>query len=355
MAMNSSMQTNKNKTIAPYEFNAQKMSLNQLGRKLGWQMPDNITDDMMVTGINQLKQAENNQLIYINHADYIDDLWLSQSQFCLLTAKLRDKAQAQNSAAEHNHKILILCDDPRAEWALAAKLLYPTYPFIDKQQESVIASDALIGKNTVIDDNSTVSSGCNIGPNCSIINSFIGKNAIIGSNVSLHHCHIGDDNVILSGVTLGEEGFGIIPATAQHHTIPMPQIGNLVTGKQVLIGSNSTIDRATIGSTFIGNHTKIDSNVHIGHNVEIGENCLIVACCGIGGSAKIGNNVAVGGCSTVLNHVKIVDGVEIGAGTVVYKDVLKKQLMWGIPARPFVEQARLNLLLEKMLKKQTSR
>ena len=263
------------KNTAPYPFTAHAMPLHQLGRKLGWQTPDNITDDMLVNGINQLKQAQNNELIYINHADYIDDLLLSESRYCLLTEKLLDKVKARLSendtlnqvegnrlaAASSQHtKIFILCDNPRAQWALAADALYLTYPFIDRHQaQANIAKNVQIGKNTVIDDNCTISSGCKIGPNCSsIINSTIGKNSIIGSNVSLHHCHIGDDNVILSGVTLGEEGFGIIPATAKHHTIPMAQIGNLVTGQSVLIGSNSTIDRATIGSTFIGSHTKID-------------------------------------------------------------------------------------------------
>ncbi len=342
------------KQIAPYPFRFTPIHYQQLVKEFDWQMiADTVPSDPMPTdlininGINDLMDAKETELVFINSPDYLPQLQKTKSKFCLITKKLYEKIK--NDALNIQ---FLLCDDPRAEWAKAAKLLYKDYPFVQPMQEKCnIAESAQIGEYSSIDKNSTIDEYTKIGSNCSIVNSYIGKKCLIGSNVSLHHCHIGDNNIILSGVTLGEEGFGIIPATKTEHTIPVPQVGSLITGENVLIGSNSTIDRATVGKTIIGNNTKIDSNVHIGHNVEIGENCLIVACVGIGGSAKLGNNVAVSGCSTVLNHVSIVDDVTVGAGTVVTKDVTKKQLMWGSPARPFAKQARINLLLEKMIEK----
>ncbi len=339
---------NKTNKIAPYPFIATPLPYQDLAQQFDWQVAHKPTsnDDNMIQGISNFEYADKNHLIYINHLKYCDALKQTKSLFCLITPKLHQQVQANLP-----HIQFFLCANPRTEWAKAAEMLYPDYPFIAPQQKQAnIADNVQIGAHTFIDNHCTIATETVIGSNCSITNSFIGKNCIIGSNVSLHHCKIGDNNVILSGAVLGEEGFGIIPASGENNTIPMKQIGSLETKSHVLIGSNSTVDRATIGKTFIDEYSKIDSNVHIGHNVKIGKNCLIVACVGIGGSAKIGDNVAVGGCSTIKDHITIANGVEIGAGTVVYQSVMQKQLMFGVPARPFAMQARINLLLDKMVK-----
>ncbi|MCH9845442.1 MAG: UDP-3-O-(3-hydroxymyristoyl)glucosamine N-acyltransferase [Alphaproteobacteria bacterium] len=346
-----------NNIVAPYPFTATALSYQQLAQQFDWQMAEkmapkpNNNDDDMIQGISNFEHATRNHLIYINHLKYLDLLAQTKSRFCLITPKLYQQVESSLPDIHLPDIQFLLCAQPRKEWAKAAHALYPDYPFIKPQQKTAnIADDAQIGAYTFIDDNCTISQNTVIGSNCSIINSFIGKNCIIGSNVSLHHCKIGDNNVILSGAVLGEEGFGIIPANGEDNAIPMKQIGFLETKSDVLIGSNSTVDRATIGKTFIDECSKIDSNVHIGHNVQIGKNCLLVACVGIGGSAKLGDNVAVGGCSTVKDHITIANGVEIGAGTVVYHSVTQKQLMFGVPARPFAMQARINLLLDRMVK-----
>ncbi|MCH9852868.1 MAG: UDP-3-O-(3-hydroxymyristoyl)glucosamine N-acyltransferase [Alphaproteobacteria bacterium] len=338
--------------IAPYPFIATPMPYQQMVQEFDWQTTEKITnDDALIQGISNFDYAKSNHLIYINNNKYLNDLQQTKARFCLITPKLYQQVKAITPDIQ-----FLLCANPRAEWAKAAHLLYPDYPFIKPQQkQAMIADDAQIGTHTSIDRNCTISAKTVIGANCSITNSFIGKNCIIGSNVSLHHCKIGDNNVILSGAVLGEEGFGIIPANNADNPIPMKHIGFLETKSHVLIGSNSTVDRATIGKTFIDEYSKIDSNVHIGHNVQIGKNCLLVACVGIGGSAKIGDNVSVGGCSTIADHITVVNGVEIGAGTVVYRSVMQKQLMFGVPARPFAVQARINLLLEKMVKSKKGR
>ncbi len=348
------MSNSKKINIAPYPFTATPHPYQQLAQKLDWQVakqPNNDNDDDLIQGISNFEHAQNNHLIYINHLKYLDLLKLTKSRFCLITPKLYQQMETSQPHIHLPDIQFLLCAHPRKEWAKAADMLYPDYPFIQQQQKSAnIADDAQIGAYTFIDSNCTISQKTLIGSNCSITNSFIGKNCIIGSNVSLHHCKIGDNNVILSGAVLGEEGFGIIPANGADNNIPMKQIGILETKSNVLIGSNSTVDRATIGKTFIDEYSKIDSNVHIGHNVQIGKNCLLVACAAIGGSAKIGDNVAIGGCGTIRDHITIANGVEIGAGSVVYHSVMKKQLMFGAPARPFTMQVRINLLLDKMVK-----
>ena len=112
---------------------------------------------------------------------------------------------------------------------------------------------------------------------------------------------MGNNSIIHSSTVIGSDGFGFIPGDEQHHKIP--QTGRVVIGDNVEIGANSAIDRATIGETIIGDMSKLDNLVHIGHNVQIGKACLITAQVGIAGSTKIGDNCQIGGQAGVVPHV----------------------------------------------------
>jgi len=189
---------------------------------------------------------------------------------------------------------------------------------------------AVIADNTVIKEGSSVGSHVFIGRNCAI-----GKNCTIYPNVSIYpNTVIGDDAIIHSGVVIGSDGFGYSPAYSEHRKIP--QIGGVEIGACVEIGANTTIDRATIGMTKIGDGTKIDNHVQIAHNVEIGKNVIICALCGISGSVKIGNNVILAGAVGLKDHIVIEDDVYIGAKAGVMEKVVKKgRRMLGTPAVDF--------------------
>ncbi len=159
---------------------------------------------------------------------------------------------------------------------------------------------AYIGDNVKIDDNSIVYSGAKIYKNCQI-----------GSNCVIH-----------SGAVIGSDGFGFAPGSDGRYE-KIPQVGNVILGNFVEIGANTTIDRATMGSTFIDEGTKLDNLIQIAHNVEIGQNGVLAAQVGIAGSTKIGNNVMFGGQVGVAGHLKINDNVKLGAQTGVSKSILK--------------------------------
>jgi len=178
--------------------------------------------------------------------------------------------------------------------------------------DTSIGDEAYIGAFTSICTNATIGNNVKIHPNCFIgDNVTIGDNTIIFPNVSIYHdCKIGENNIIHSGVVIGADGFGFAPNGNSDYK-KISQIGNVVTGNGVEIGSNTTIDRATMGSTIIGKGVKLDNLIQIAHNVEIGDNTVIAAQAGIAGSSKIGKNCMIGGQTAISGHLTIADEVKI--------------------------------------------
>ncbi len=183
-----------------------------------------------------------------------------------------------------------------------------------------------IGKNTRIDKNTIVFPNVYIGDNCQI-----GENNCFFPNVTIReNTIIGSHCIIHAGVCIGTDGFGFV--FDGNEWIKVPQIGRVVIGDNVEIGSNTCIDRATFGETRIGTGTKIDNLVQIGHNVKIGENCAIAATTGIAGSAVIGNGVRIGAGSGINGHITIGNNVTIGAWSGVTKSVEDGSIVSGFPA-----------------------
>ncbi|MEO0091260.1 MAG: UDP-3-O-(3-hydroxymyristoyl)glucosamine N-acyltransferase [candidate division WOR-3 bacterium] len=168
---------------------------------------------------------------------------------------------------------------------------------------------------------------------------YIGKNVKIGAKTKIQpfvaifdNCEIGKRVVIGSGTIIGSSGFGYKKNKGKYERIPHK--GKVVIEDDVEIGQNVTIDRAKVNETRIGKGTKIDSLVHIGHNVKIGKNCIIIAQCGIAGSVKLGNNVILAGQVGIKDHLTIGDNAIIYAKSAVFKNVPKNGKYSGIPARP---------------------
>jgi UDP-3-O-[3-hydroxymyristoyl] glucosamine N-acyltransferase len=212
-----------------------------------------------------------------------------------------------------------------------------------------IGPDVVLGDGVWLKRDSTVLAGSFIGAN-----STIGENCLIYPNVTVReNVEIGKNVIVHSGTVIGSDGFGYVKEKGIHHKIP--QIGGVKIEDNVEIGANVTIDRATLGVTRIGRGTKIDNLVQIGHNVDIGENCIIVAQVGISGSTKVGNDSVLAGQVGVAGHVRIGNGVVVAAQSGVTKDIPDDTTVLGCPARE-VHQARrieahlsrLDLYVEKL-------
>lgn len=194
-----------------------------------------------------------------------------------------------------------------------------------------------IGAYTVVEAGAQIGEGSNIYPQV-----YVGKRVRLGKNVTLHpgvriyhDCIIGDNCILHANVVIGADGFGFIPQSDGSFK-KVAQIGNVIIENDVEIGANTTIDRATMGSTLIKRGAKLDNLIMVAHNVEIGENTVIAAQAGIAGSSKIGNNCMIGGQAGIVGHLKIADHTKIQAQSGVTKSIKKThQAIYGTPALPY--------------------
>lgn len=202
-----------------------------------------------------------------------------------------------------------------------------------------IAADVVIGDDVVIYPNVTIEAGASIG-----------DGTIVYPQVSIYTgCRIGRRCIIHSGVVIGSDGYGFATEGGRHHKIP--QVGIVRVEDDVEIGAGTTIDRAALGETVIGEGTKIDNLVQIGHNVRVGKHCLLVAQVGIAGSTELGDFVVVAGQSGFAGHLKIGNRVQVAAKSAVLADVSDDTKVMGSPAVPFREFARREARLRKLGKK----
>ena len=188
-------------------------------------------------------------------------------------------------------------------------------------QYSIIGPNCKIGDNVIIMDNVSIQHNVIIGDNCILYpGTRIYDNSSIGLNCILH-----------SNCVIGSDGFGFAPNKNGEY-IKIPQIGNVVIGDNVEIGSNTSIDRATLGSTEIGDGVKIDNLVQIAHNVSVGKNTVIAGQCGIAGSTKVGDNCQIGGQVGIIGHLIIGNNVKINGQTGVFSNINDNAILRGTPA-----------------------
>jgi UDP-3-O-[3-hydroxymyristoyl] glucosamine N-acyltransferase len=223
-----------------------------------------------------------------------------------------------------------------------------------------IAATATLGANVAIGPFTTIADGVVLGDGVVIFQNVsieagttIGDGTIVYPQVSIYdRSVIGKRCIIHSGVVIGADGYGFATEGGRHHKIP--QIGIVRIGDDVEIGAGSTIDRAALGETTIGDGTKIDDQVMIGHNVKVGRHCLLVAQVGIAGSTELGDYVVVAGQSGFGGHLTIGNGVQVAAKSAVLDDVPDGMKVMGIPAVPFREFARREAMLRRMAKKKVT-
>jgi UDP-3-O-[3-hydroxymyristoyl] glucosamine N-acyltransferase len=207
---------------------------------------------------------------------------------------------------------------------------------------------AVIGAGAEIGEGTLIGPGTVIGPNVRI-----GRQAAIGALVTILHAFVGNRVIIHSGVRIGQDGFGFVPGAAGH--LKVPQIGRVVIQDDVEIGANTTIDRGSGRDTVIGEGTKIDNLVQIGHNCVIGRHCLIAGQAGISGSVTIGDFVMIGGGAGLRDHISIGNGAQIAAVSGVGTDVPAGERWVGLPAQPMAVWMRELKALKRLSAGRTGR
>jgi UDP-3-O-[3-hydroxymyristoyl] glucosamine N-acyltransferase len=220
-----------------------------------------------------------------------------------------------------------------------------------------VASSAKLGANVRVGAFTSIGNGVVIGDDVTIYShvaiedgATIGDGSILYPHVSVYHAsRIGKRCILHSGVVIGSDGYGFATSGGRHHKIP--QIGIVRIEDDVEIGAGSTIDRAALGETVIGEGTKIDNLVQVGHNVKVGKHCFLVSQVGIAGSTELGDYVAVAGQSGFAGHLKIGNRVQVAAKSAVLDDVPDGEKVMGIPAVPFREFARREGALRRLVKK----
>jgi UDP-3-O-[3-hydroxymyristoyl] glucosamine N-acyltransferase len=254
-------------------------------------------------------------------------------------------------------QVLIWVDDPSAALtSLCRRLeqaLWPTpepgvHPSASVAPGAVIASSATVGPLCVIEAGARVGAGSHLQAQV-----FLGRGATVGEGcwlmpgvVVAAECTLGNRVQLHPGVVIGSDGFGYKFAGGRHEKVP--QVGTVIVDDDVEIGANSTLDRARFSHTRVGEGTKIDNLVQVGHNVIIGRHCMICAQAGIAGSTTLEDYVVLGGQVGVIGHITVGKGVKVGAQTGIGRDVPPGTALWGTPALPYILEQRLFILRQKL-------
>jgi UDP-3-O-[3-hydroxymyristoyl] glucosamine N-acyltransferase len=243
-------------------------------------------------------------------------------------------------------RTLIRAANPRGTFAFAVSLLYPRRPIQPGIHPTAVVSataavdpSAEVGPHCTIGDRVRVGAATVIGPGCSIgAGSLLGRGCLLHARVTLYHdVSLGDRAILHSGCVLGADGFGFVLEGGQYQKFP--QVGRVLLGDDVEIGANSTVDRAAVGVTSIGNGTKLDNMVHIGHNCRIGRHVVIAAQTGLSGGVVVEDYAVIGGQVGIGDKARIESRAVLGSGSGVLtsKIVHGGQVLWGTPARPLRE------------------
>lgn len=290
---------------------------------------------VVVKQFGKIESAMPGEISFLANPKYEDFLYTTKASVIIVNESLVLKKQVAAT--------LIRVPDAYAAFAI----LLTKYQemknenLVGIQSPCFIASTAKLGEQNFVAAFAYVGENVKTGKHVKIFpNAVLGENVIIGDNVTIHagviiysDCVLGNNITIHAGSIIGSDGFGFAPKEDGSYQ-KIPQLGNVIIEDDVEIGSNTTIDRATIGSTIIKKGVKIDNLIQIAHNVEIGENTVIAAQVGISGSTKIGKGVMMGGQSGTIGHVIIADGIKIAARTGITKDFKEAGItLSGYPAR----------------------
>jgi UDP-3-O-[3-hydroxymyristoyl] glucosamine N-acyltransferase len=310
---------------------------------------DGNPDDEIIS-VAKIEFAEKNQISFISNPLYEKFYYTTKAGALLVSNDftVKDKRSDVN---------LIKVKDPYLAFLNVIELFEENddLAFSGISDNSVIGNNCDISEDVYISDFVKIGQGCKIGSGTKIhanstIEPFveIGSDCIIYPNVVIYKgCKFGNNVIIHSHTVIGSDGFGQLRHDDGSFQ-KIPQKGIVVIEDDVEIGSNCSIDRATIGETRICKGVKLDNQIQIGHNVIIGENTVIVAQVGVAGSTKIGKRCMIGGQSGIVGHLEICDDVIIGASVGVSKSITKPGLYTGYRAKPSKENLKQEIYIKKI-------
>ncbi len=313
-----------------------------LAQKIGAQVEGDA--DVLITGVSSVEFAQPGDVVFAESPRY-----LRVAERCPASAVIvwRD--------APAIPKTLLRVDSPREAFLQALELFAPAPQYPEGiDLNAVISPDADLGDDVAIGAGCVIEAGAKIGrgtvlyPLCYIGRDVqVGEECVLYPNVTvMHNVKLGNRVVVHSGTVIGADGFGFVTVNGIHRKVP--HIGTAEIGDDVEIGANVCIDRAKTGVTRIGSGTKIDNLVHVGHNVQVGEHCLLVAQVGIAGSSQLGSYVVLAGQVGVVDHVHIGDGAIVLAQSGVAGSLPGGARYFGSPAREHGKQLRLMAYVNRL-------
>lgn len=325
--------------------------------ELSWAALDgsNADIDTAIAGIAPIEQAAPGDLTFLDNPKYAAHLAHTKALCVVLAPKYEDQLPAG--------VVGLISRQPYRDFARAAALLVPagvklrgtvlnddisSQAYIDASAEiepgAIVEPGAVVGARASVGSGAIICAGSVVAHHC-----HVGRGSYIGPRATVQHALIGDNAILHAGVAIGQDGFGFAMGPQGH--LKVPQLGKVVIQDNVEIGAGTCVDRGTTRDTIIGEGTKIDNLVQIGHNVEIGRHCIIVGHVGIAGSSVLEDFVAIGGQSGIAGHLRIGMGAQIAAASNVKDDVPAGARWAGTPAKParavFREMAALKRLAER--------
>lgn len=315
-------------------------SLEELAEILQGSLTDSASPELRITGVSTLQDAGTGDVCYYGNSRYASFLETTSAAAVIVDRKVETSAGCQiivKNAYEGFRKVLELFIPDRSSGYAG---IHPS---------SVIHPTSVTGEGTTVGPCAVIDRDCSIGANVSIgAGSVLGPGVTIGDNTVIYpnvtllaDTAVGSFSVIHSGTTVGSDGFGFVPSASGSHK-KVPQNGNVVIGNHVEIGSGCSIDRAVIGSTTVGDYSKLDNLIQVAHNVQIGKSCMIAAQTGIAGSTIIKDGVVFGGQVGVNGHIVINSGVVVAAKAGVTKSIPAGLTVSGNPCRPHGENLRIS-------------
>ncbi len=322
-------------------------SVDEIAAKIGGKVVGNGNEK--VSDVGTLEGAKPGDISFLVNKKYTVHLAHSKAAACIVDQATADEYQGEMA--------LIVHPNPHEGYAIAASMFYvDENPNEGVSEHASVSKSAKIGKDVsieafaVICDDAEIGDGCHIGAN-----SYIGQGVVIGKgtrvmpNVTITHALVGEFCHIYTGVRIGQDGFGF--AKTSKGMMKVVQFGCVIIGNYVEIGANTCIDRGAIEDTIIGDGTKIDNQVQIGHNCVIGRSSIICGQVGLAGTSKVGDFVMLGGQVGVAGHLEIGMGSMVAAQSGVMSDLPAKSIVGGSPAMPIREWHKSNAIIRRMLKK----